>query len=66
MEEFDEPFDLSGILPELRHRMVAAAPMLLGRDARYDPEFFMSQVGLCSEGPLLRLLPKAYPFITEE
>lgn len=66
MGEFDEPFHLVDIQNDLRERIVAAAPMLLGRDAHYGREFFTTRVGLCAEGPLVKQVSKVYPFITDK
>lgn len=63
--EFDDPVDLTGIQADTAARMVAAAPMLLGRAAMYDDNFFKLHVGLCDEGPLLVDVPKVYPHITD-
>lgn len=63
MEEFDEPFDLADIRKDVREPMLAAAPMLLERDAQYGCEFFTTQVGLCAVGRLMKKVPKAYPTI---
>lgn len=63
--EFDAPFDLKVIPEALRDRMVAAAPMLLGRDAEYDDKFFHEKVGLCDRGPTVDEVPKVYPEILE-
>ena len=65
-DEFDEPFDLAGIRSDLRERMVAAAPLLLGREAWYEPEFFCTHVGLYGEGPLVKHVSKVYSFITDK
>lgn len=51
--EFDVAFDLEAIPLALRERMVAAAPMLLGRNAEYDNMFFHDKVGLCDRGPIV-------------
>ena len=65
-DEFDEPFDLAGIRSDLRECMVAAAPLLLGREARYGPEFFCTHVGLYGEGPLVKHVRKVYSFIADK
>lgn len=63
--EFDAAFDLEAIPLALRERMVAAAPMLLGRNAEYDNMFFHDKVGLCDRGPTVDDVSKVYPHILE-
>lgn len=58
--EFDPPFELESIPRGLRDRMVAVAPVLLGRNAVYNDAFFRDCVGLCSRGPTVDEVSKVY------
>lgn len=63
--EFDAPFDLTGIPDAVQDKLLAAAPVLRGRNAVYEHSFFRDVVGLCDRGPLVDDVGKAYPQITE-
>lgn len=64
--EFDLPFDLDGIPEEVKAKLLAAAPVLRGRDAEYDDAFFHEKVGLCDRGPMVDEVPKVYPEILDD
>lgn len=51
--EWEKPFELEGIPAQLKDRMQALAPLLLGRDdAKYPPQFFVDAYRLSDTGPL--------------
>ena len=64
--EFDVPFDFTGIPKALCEMLLAAVPVLQGRDAEYDDTFFHKKVGLCNRGPTVYEVLKVYPEILDD